>query len=121
MPIRIKVDEDLPQEVAATLRHADHDARTVSEQGLAGATDEAVWEVVQYEQRCLFTADKGFANAHLHPPGTHPGIVLLRLPRESRAGYIRLTELLIERLDLSVVAGAIVVVAPESVRILYPA
>jgi hypothetical protein len=66
----------------------------------------------------FFTADKGFANAREHPPGLHAGVVLFRLPRESRSGYIRLAEFLLAQLQLDEVAGAIVVVSPEAIRVL---
>ena len=117
MPMWIKVDEDLPVEVADLLRKAGHDAHSVAEQGLSGSPDKELWRVARRERRCLFTADKGFANARVFPPGQHAGIVLLRLPRESRAGYVRLTELLLSGLDLESAVGAITVVTPEAVRI----
>jgi len=117
VPIRIKVDEDLPAEIADLLRVPGHDVQTVVQEGLTGTPDDRVWGVAQEEGRCLFTADKGFANAHIHPPGTHAGIVLLRLPRESRAGYVRLIERLLADLDFESAAGAIIVVTPEAIRI----
>lgn len=117
MPIAVKVDEDLPAEVADLLRKAGHDARTVMQEGLVGAPDEELWKQVQHEERCLFTADKGFANAQLFPPGTHAGIVLLRLPRESRAAYIRLTESFLTGMDVASAIGAIAVVTPGAIRL----
>jgi len=116
MGIAIKVDGDLPGQVAALLNNVGHDAKSVSQQGLSGAPDADVWHAAQTEGRCLFTADKGFANARSYPPGTHGGIVLLRLPRESREGYMRLAESLLEKVDLQSAAGAIVVVTPTAVR-----
>ena len=118
MPVPIKVDEDLPADIAGLLRAAGHDAKTVYVQGHTGLPDDQLWPKVQQEQRTLFTADKGFANARLHPPGSHAGVVLFRLPRESRAGYIRLTEFLLAQIKLEDVAGAIVVVSPDAIRVL---
>jgi hypothetical protein len=66
----------------------------------------------------LFTADKGFANARIYPPGSHYGVVLFRLPRESRAGYLKLTEFLLSQLKLDDVIGALVVVSPGTIRVL---
>jgi hypothetical protein len=66
----------------------------------------------------LFTADKGFANARKYAPGSHAGVVLFRLPRESRAGYIRLAEFLLRQLTLDEIHGAIVVVSPDAIRVL---
>jgi predicted nuclease of predicted toxin-antitoxin system len=117
MPPPIKVDEDLPSEVCDLLRDAGYDARTVIEQGMAGVADEALWQTVQQERRCLLTADKGFANAVHFPPGSHEGVVLLRLARESRAGYVRLVQAMLASLNLESVRGAIVVIAPDVIRI----
>ncbi len=47
MPIRVKVDEDLPAEVAEAFRAAGYDALTVVEQHLQGAPDERLWSVAQ--------------------------------------------------------------------------
>ena len=118
MSVAIKVDEDLPAEVAAILSQAGHDAKTVHDQGHTGMPDAQLWPIVQQEQRLLLTADKAFANARDFPPGSHAGVVLFRLPRESRAGYIRLTSYLLAQLGLENVAGAIVVVSPDSIRVL---
>lgn len=117
MATRIKVDEDLPQAVAERLRAAGHDAFTVAEEDLSGASDDRVWEAAHSERRCLFTADKGFADARKYPPGTHDGIVLFRLPRESRLGYIRLLESLLAERELESLAGAIVTVSPDAIRV----
>ena len=92
--------------------------RPSTTKGHSGLPDEQPWPKVQQEQRMLFTADKGFANAHIYPPGSHAGVVLFRLPRESRAGYIRLAEFLIATVDLGEIAGAIVVVSPDAIRVL---
>src|SRR5947209_1165622 len=95
MPVPVKVDEDLPAEIAGVVSTAGHDAKTAYAQGFGGLPDEQLWPKVQQEQRMLFTADKGFANARDYPPGSHAGVVLFRLPRESRTGYIRLAEFLL--------------------------
>jgi hypothetical protein len=118
MPVPVKVDEDLPTEISNLVGAAGHDAKTVYDQGHIGLPDEQLWPKIQQEQRLLFTADKGFANAREHPPGSHAGVVLFRLPRESRAGYIRLTEFLMAHLKLDDIAGTITVVTPDAIRIL---
>ena len=89
----------------------------IVEEDLLGASDDRVWEAAHSERRCLFTADKGFADARKYPPGTHDGIVLFRLPRESRLGYIRLLESLLAERELESLAGAIVTVSPDAIRV----
>ena len=117
MPLRIKVDEDVPTELTGLLREAGHDATSVNDQHLTGSPDRRVWDVVQTENRLFITADKGFANAQLHPPGTHAGVILIRLPQESRSAYLALTKKLLGKFDLQVASGAIVVATPHTIRI----
>ena len=115
--IAIKIDEDLPAAFVPRLQQDGHDAVTVYGQRWTGTPDDQLWPRIQAEDRVLFTADKGFANANRYPPGTHAGIVLFRLPRESRRGYLVLLDFLIERFDLSTMRGAIVVISPNAIRV----
>lgn len=117
MAVTAKVDEDLPTDIADLLRAAGYDADTVYAQGHSGQPDDQLWPAVQQEKRMRLTADKGFANAQVYPAGSHAGVVLFRLPRESRAGYIRLVQVLLARVKLEDIAGAIVVVSPDAIRI----
>jgi hypothetical protein len=71
--VRIKVDEDLPRQIADLLIASGHDAATVVQQGWQGVSAEVLWPRVQNEGRWLITADKGFADLRLHRPGTHAG------------------------------------------------
>lgn len=118
MPLPVKVDEDLPAEVSTLIGAAGHDSKTVYVQGHTGLPDDELWPKIQQEKRMLFTADKGFANARDFPPGSHAGVVLFRLPRESRAAYIRLAEFLLSKVELDDIVGAIAVVSPDAIRIL---
>lgn len=118
MSAAVKVDEDLPAEMAVVIAQAGHDAKTVHGQGLTGSPDAQLWPIIQQESRILITADKGFANAITYPPGTHAGIVLFRLPRESRAGYLRLAKYLVAQINLEDLSGSIAVVSPDSIRVL---
>lgn len=74
MNVRVKVDEDLPRQVADILSSV-----TVWGQGWQGASDEVVWRRVQAEGRWLVTADKEFdkefADLRRHPPGSHAGVI----------------------------------------------
>ena len=69
--MHIKVDEDLPQAIAETLRRHGYSCSTVSEQGMGGFKDPALWETVQAHHQFLITADKGFGDVRRYPPGTH--------------------------------------------------
>lgn len=80
--MRFLVDEDLPRSLARRLSCAGLDALDVRDAGLRGHTDSEVAARAQADGRVLVSADLGFANILVFPPGTHPGIVVARLPNE---------------------------------------
>ena len=117
MIARVKIDEDLPRQIADLVADQGYDAATVVGQGWQGASDDELWPRVQDERRWLITADKGFADLRLHPPGSHAGVILLRAPEESRRAYLELAAIALDRLNLDDLAGAVVVVTYRGVRI----
>lgn len=117
MSARIKIDEDLPREVADILAAKGHDTATVVGQGWQGLSDDALWPRVQNERRWLVTADRGFGDLRHYPPGTHAGVILLRAQEESRRTYLDLATIAFEYLKLDEIPGAVVVVTRRGVRI----
>ena len=117
MTVRLKVDEDLPAEIAELLSSYGHDALTVAAQGWMGMPDAILWPWVQDERRWLITADKGFANLRRYSPGSHAGVILLRAHEESRRTYLSLAGIALERLSLDELTGAIVVVTDRGIRV----
>lgn len=117
MAARLKVDENLPKEIAELLQAHGHDAVTVRDQGWTGAADDDLWQRIQQERRWLVTADKEFADIRLYPPGTHAGVVLLRADEEGLEEYLRLAAKAVERLTFDEISGAVVVVSDRGVRI----
>ena len=77
--MKIKIDENLPQRLVPILGRLGHDADTVAQEGLRGQDDEHLWPEIQKAERFLITKDLGFSDARLYPPGTHQGILVLRL------------------------------------------
>ena len=49
--MRIKLDENLPVQIASGLKLLGHDAHTADEEGLGGSRDEHIWKVTQREER----------------------------------------------------------------------
>jgi predicted nuclease of predicted toxin-antitoxin system len=68
LPLKAKIDEDLPISIAQMFRDAGHDAATVGEQGFSGYADDRVWDEIQKEGRIILTADIGVADVRRHPP-----------------------------------------------------
>ena len=113
----IKVDEDLPRASVLRLRAYGHDSMSVIDEGLGGASDEALWQAVQEEGRFLITADKGFADARKYEPGMHTGILLLRPDQDGVLPTLELLDNVLATHRLEDLAGAITVATPRGIRI----
>ena len=86
--MKVKVDENLPVEIAVVLRRAGVDADTTLEEGLRGRPDEEVWAAACREGRTLVTQDVGLVDARNLETGSHPGMVLMRLKSDARQDLI---------------------------------
>lgn len=54
------------------------------DESLGGSVDSKIWAAAQREQRLLVTQDLDFSDVRLFVPGTHHGIVLVRLPDDEQ-------------------------------------
>ena len=77
--MRLKLDENLPVELANMFREAGQDAVTVLAQRLMGARDSDLASVCMREGRIIVTLDTDFADIRTYPPGAYPGLVVFRL------------------------------------------
>jgi predicted nuclease of predicted toxin-antitoxin system len=114
---RLKVDENLPDEIADLFVRHGYDAVTVADQGWRGMADDQLLQGIQEEGRWLVTADKRLVDRRHRPPGTHPGIILFRSDGEGLDAYLALARRVIDGVDLDDAAGAIIVVNDRSVRV----
>jgi len=77
--MKIKLDENLPLGLAATLQHLGHSVHTTPEEGVAGESDAVIWEACKREKRFLITQDLDFSDLRRFAPGSHSGILLIRM------------------------------------------
>jgi predicted nuclease of predicted toxin-antitoxin system len=118
--VKIKLDENMPALLAARLRERGHDADTAVDEGFAGWDDGALFAASQRELRFFVTQDLDFFDIRIFAPGTHCGVMLLRL---GNAGRLALTERALKVFDTipdARLTGAFVVVTPRRVRVLSP-
>jgi predicted nuclease of predicted toxin-antitoxin system len=115
--MRVKLDEDLSEELLGDLSCAGHDAATVVTQGWTGTKDVDLWPRVVAEKIYWITADKGFGDIRKYRPGTHPGILLLRPDNESIASFRELIHDVLSLHPLETLVGALTVASPRSIRI----
>ena len=77
--MRIKLDENLPESLTASLGAQGHDVDNVRLQALVGRSNPEVWHAAQTSSRLLITQDLDFSDIRKFAPGTHHGLLLLRL------------------------------------------
>jgi predicted nuclease of predicted toxin-antitoxin system len=115
--MKVKLDENLPIDLVEVLARLGHDVDTVPEEGLAGKPDESVWAASQDAHRLLVTQDLDFSDVRKYAPGTHCGLVLVRLAVPSRLNLIHRIRgvFATERVDSW--AGGFVIVTDVKIRI----
>jgi predicted nuclease of predicted toxin-antitoxin system len=115
--VRFKVDENLPVEVAEILRTAGHDAATVNDQAVGGASDPDLASLVRRESRALITLDAGFADIRSYPPKEYKGLVVLRLARQDKDHVLQTCNRLVKRLASEELVGQLWIVEASRIRV----
>jgi len=115
--MRIKLDENLPADLAGALRALGHDVETVYTEQLSGHLDPEIWDAAQREGRLLITQDIRFASAQMFGPGTHAGIVLVRLKYPGLRALITRTRDAFTNEDVESWHGCFVVLSDSKLRV----
>lgn len=118
--MHVKVDEDLPPVAAEWLRGQGFEASTVIAQGTGGWKDATLWKAVQVEAQFLLTAEKGFADTRLYPPGSDGGILLLRPDQDGIRPVLDLLQSVLSEVDLAQLEGLVTVATPHGLRVRRP-
>jgi len=118
--MRIKLDENLPVSLVPTLAAMGHDAHSVEAEGLAGEADSEIWRTAQRESRFLITQDLDFSDLRQFAPGTHCGILLIRVRNPSRALLINRTMSLFRDEAVNQWERCFVVATERKVRVINP-
>jgi predicted nuclease of predicted toxin-antitoxin system len=118
--VKIKLDENLPDRLVSVLTGLAHDIDTVREEQLTGRADADVWSAAQAAQRFLITQDLDFSDVRRYTPGTHAGLLLVRLSRPGRNALLErvLTVFQTERVEEW--TGCLVVATEQKIRIRRP-
>lgn len=72
------------------------------------------------DSRLLITLDRRFGDVRVHPPGTHSGIVVLRVDTQDAGTVTDATRSFLSSDALGDVAGCVVVVRGHLVRVRRP-
>lgn len=118
--MKFKLDENLPVSSAAILAGAGHDVDTVGQEGLSGAPDPEVVAAAAAAGRVLVSLDVGLGDIRAYPPGSHAGIVVLRLTDQSAPAVGKAVSDLAALTNADGLAGAVSVLQRGLLRIRHP-
>ena len=112
-----KLDENLPGALAGLFAEAGHDAVTVADQRMTGASDPRIASACRNECRALVTLDMDFADIRTYPPRDYAGLVVFRLSRHGPGRVPGVAARLIEMLPETSLRGQLWIVEDERIRI----
>lgn len=115
--MKLKLDENLPQQLVPILTGLGHDVDTVPDEHLAGQDDDNVWDAAQAARRFLVTQDLDFSDARRYAPGTHHGLLLVRLPAPGRQALVERISTLFRTEAVETWEGCVVSATPKKVRV----
>jgi predicted nuclease of predicted toxin-antitoxin system len=118
--MKIKLDENLPIHPAVLLHEPGHDVHTTPQEGLNGSADREVWEASQKESRFLITQDMDFSDLRKFAPGSHCGILLVRLHNPSRKNQIERIGEVFRTETIGDWKGCFVVSTERKIRVVKP-
>ncbi|MBI3359074.1 MAG: DUF5615 family PIN-like protein [Nitrospirae bacterium] len=115
--MRIKLDENLPARLIGILALLGHETDTVSQEGLSGYNDDLVWKAAQVANRFFITQDLDFSDLRRFAPGTHAGLLLIRLREPGRNALLRRIQTLFQTEVVGRWKGCFVLVTEHKIRI----
>jgi len=87
---------------------------------LSGENDEVVWQQACAERRFFITLDLDFSDVRRLPPGTHPGILLLRSRNGSCQAVFDILVRVVREYPLATLRGCLAVADETQTRIRRP-
>ena len=114
------MDENIPVRIASILANLGHDTDTVPEEGLGGQEDQYIWAAAQKTNRFFITQDLDFSNIQKFIPGTHQGLLILRLRDPGRNTLLQRIETIFKAEDVNQWEGCFVVATDRKIRIRRP-
>jgi hypothetical protein len=118
--MKIKLDENLPESLVASLAALDHDVDNVRLESLAGHPDPDIWRGAQNSGRFLITQDLDFSDMRQFIPGTHHGLLLVRVRVPGRLFLTRRLLWLFQNENISSWSRCFVLVTDTKIRVHSP-
>lgn len=113
------LDQNIPESIAPWLEELNLglSAIHVNNLSMAKASDAAIFEIAQKEQYLILTFDEDFADRRIYPPGSHYGIIRLRVwpttIEEIQSALLRL----LNQFSIQELYGALVIIDRSRIRV----
>jgi len=118
--MKVKLDENLPARLVELLEALGHEVDTVPSEKLTGKPDRDVWAAGRAAGRFFVTQDLDFSDIRQFAPGSHPGILVVRLRAPGANALIdRITSAAKEH-PLDSLAGCFAVLSDRKLRVRRP-
>lgn len=118
--MKIKLDENIPASLVASLTELGYNVDTVTQEGLAGSDDRTVWAAAQREERFLITQDLDFSDIRRFRPGDHHGIMLVRLRNPGRLALAKQIHEIFSKENVQNWQGCFIILTDLKLRIHRP-
>lgn len=118
--MKLKLDENIPRRAGPIVAGEGHDVDSVEDEGLAGADDPTVSEAATAVGRLVITLDRGFGDTRRYPPGSHAGILVLRVDDQSATSVFETLSELIASTELEDLSGCVAVFRNGELRVRRP-
>lgn len=116
--MKVKLDENLPSSLKTWIEEMGHDVDTTAQEGLRGATDGELWQATQDANRFLITQDLDFSDIRRFAPGSHHGLMVVRLRSPDLRTLIERVSDVFRNDDCASWNSCIVIVTDRKVRVL---
>ncbi|MGN6552768.1 MAG: DUF5615 family PIN-like protein [Verrucomicrobiota bacterium] len=118
-PLHLLLDQNIPQEIAGSLRGRQPAWLTthVNEAKLAGRPDTEIFRWAQSNRAIVVTYDEDFADARFFPMGLHHGIIRLRVWPTTAELTKAALERVISQVPAADLPGSLVIVDNQKIRL----
>jgi predicted nuclease of predicted toxin-antitoxin system len=118
--MKVKLDENLPVRLVEILKRSGHEVDTVPSENLAGKPDSNVWAAARSAGRFFITQDLDFSDVRQFAPGSHPGILIVRLREPGANALIDRIASTLKEHPLESLAGCFAVLSDRKLRVRRP-
>jgi len=115
--MKMFANENLFEPIIAYLRDLGHDVVSIRDEGLSGISDDEVYRLACKEKRVIVTMDKDFSRVFRFPPKECGGIIVVKIYKRTVDDTLEIFKEYFHKLKEEDVAGNLVIINPDGLRI----